>query len=306
MLSKPRFNVSLLAVLSLAMAALFCAVPSVRAAYSLESAARAGLLTVSGFASSSYSEATLTILNKASTALDIDFSTVCFVQNNDTQRVGLAYEKSTGSYVLRFAAGKQYTLRFSSRCLDQNRHSPVTGTAFAKFFQIDTTAFAPIVNALRNNYSQSSVWSITDGNTALSQAWKRADSRPAPGGTTNPPVTSSGIRLSGNCSWSTSGNQVKISVAKVENRNTSGVSGTLRLSLWASKTPYSGSSISGYMLGTTSLGTLRAGYAFNNIANYTTFSRPPSGYYYTTIILEEYNGSYYMKDYITFSNPTSF
>lgn len=305
--SKPRFNITLIAALGLAIAFFLGVAPSARAAYTLESAVRAGLLNVSGFASSGFAEATLTILNKAGFPIDIDFSTVCFVQNNDTQRVGLAYEKSTYSYFLRLAAGKQYTLRFSSRCLDHNRHSPTTGTAFARFFQIDPTAFGPIVNALRNNASQSSVWSITDANSNLSRAWKNADPRPAPGGTTNNPVINGGIHLSGACSWSTSGNQVKISVAKVENRNAYGQSGTLRLRLWASKTPYSGSPISAYLLGTVTLGPLNAGYYYGNIATYTDYVKPPPGYFYTTIILEEYaSGTYYLKDFITFSNPTYF
>ncbi len=110
MLSKLRPHVFFIA--ALALAAFFGTAPLARASYNLEDAIKAGLLSVSGFASSGYSETTLTIFNKAVAAVDIEFSTVCFVQNNESQRVGLAYEKSTGGYLLRFAAGKQYPLRF--------------------------------------------------------------------------------------------------------------------------------------------------------------------------------------------------
>lgn len=305
--SNPRFHRSLIAAIVLTITTFLGANPLLGATYTLESAVRAGWLTVSGFASSGFSEATLNILNRTGMPIDIDFSTVCFVQNNDTQRVGLAYEKSTGSYFLQFAAGKQYSLRFSSRCLDLNRHSPVTGTAFTRFFQIDSTAFAPIVNALRCNYSQSSVWSITDANSSLSRAWKNADPRTPPGGSNNPPVVNGGLHLSGNCSWSTSYGQVRIAVARVENRDAYGRSGTLRLRLLASKTPFSSGLISGYTLGSMLLGPLNAGSSFGNIANYVAYVRPPSGYYYTTLLLEEYSGgNYYVKDFITFPNQTLF
>ena len=70
-------------------------------------AMQAGDISLSGIASSSYSEAKLTVRNTRSYSVDIDFTTACFVQNNTSQRIGLSYEKNTGAYYPKNGNGSQ-------------------------------------------------------------------------------------------------------------------------------------------------------------------------------------------------------
>lgn len=115
------------------------------------------------------------------------------------------------------------------------------------------------------------------------------------------------IDLSGSSSWRTSGSKVDIRVGKVSNQREGGVSGTLRLRLWATSSPYRGATIRGYVLGTRKLGQLQGGYYYSDIYGYVGLTRPPSGTYYTTITLEEYTGSgYVIRDYVTFSGTSRF
>jgi hypothetical protein len=116
-----------------------------------------------------------------------------------------------------------------------------------------------------------------------------------------------GIDLSGSSSWNTSGSYVNIAVDKVSNTNAGGSSGSLRLRLWATRSPYAGGSISGYVLGVHNLNPLPAGYYYSTVHGYVPFSRPPSGYYFTTITLEQYTATgWYISDYVTFSGTTHF
>jgi hypothetical protein len=120
-------------------------------------------------------------------------------------------------------------------------------------------------------------------------------------------VDAANIELSGSCSWSISGNSIDIEAGRVENLSSSGTSGTLRLRIWATASPYSGGTINGYVLGTRSLGTLQAGYYYSNISGSVTYSAPPPGTYYTTLTVEEYTGSgYTIRDYLTFSGSDVF
>lgn len=115
------------------------------------------------------------------------------------------------------------------------------------------------------------------------------------------------IDLSGSASWSTSGSQVNIEIDTVSNEREGGTSGSLRLRLWATKAPYAGRTISGYVLGTRALGQLSGGYYYSDISGYVPFRRPPSGYYCTTLTVEEYTGSgWVIRDFINFSGTTRF
>lgn len=122
-----------------------------------------------------------------------------------------------------------------------------------------------------------------------------------------PAARAADIELSGTCSWSISGTSIDLSAGKVANKSSSGTSGTVRLRVWATSSPYSGGTISGYVLGTRTLGTLSAGYSYNNVSGYVTYSAPPDGTYYTTMTAEEYTGSgYVIRDYLTFTGTSVF
>ncbi|HZJ16893.1 MAG TPA: hypothetical protein VFD27_17700 [Chthoniobacteraceae bacterium] len=267
-------------------------------AYTFYRAAVKNYLSWSAKSTSGYNEVEIDITVKASVDIVVDFSSCWLVAADGSQRIGLAYEKSTGSYNLRLRAKQSYTLLFQSRCLDHNRPGPTTGTYFKKLYQIDTNAFWEIVNALRQNYTQGSVWFLTDQNGDFSIWWKYADPRSHNGGRPS-------LDLSGAVSWATSGNLIDIRAGKVTNRRSSGRSGSLRLRIWATTLPYVGGGIYGYVLGTRNLDPLNAGYYYSNIYGYVTYSPPPHGYYYTTITLEEYTSSgWVISDYIDFSGTT--
>lgn len=262
-----------------------------------------GQISVSGEASSGYTEAKLVVRNELSAPVDVDFSTACFLQSNDSQRIGLAYEKSTGSYFLRLQPGETYTLYFSSRCLDSRRSTPSTGVAFTSMQ--DISQFSQIVNALRNNYTQSGVWQVTDS----AGGWVEADPRYSSGGSGGGSVDNGGyLVLSGSIGWSTSGKRINIKASRVSNISLSRISGSLRLRAWATRSRYAGISIRGYVMGTRNLsGVLDPGHYFYNISGSVRYSRPPRGTYWTTVTLEEYTGSgWVIRDYLTFRRTTRF
>lgn len=153
-------------------------------------AASGGQISWSGTTSYSYSETKITVRNTRTYAVDVDFSTVSFVQNNNSQRIGLAYERTTGSYYLRLSANSTYTLYFSSRCLDESRSTPSTGVSFGSCRAIPSSCSA-IISALRGNYTQSSVWSITE-RSSTTAAWRASDPRNS---TPPPPPPAAGPRM---------------------------------------------------------------------------------------------------------------
>jgi hypothetical protein len=113
-----------------------------------------------------------------------------------------------------------------------------------------------------------------------------------------PADASTGFFLGGSVSatWGSSGIDMK--AGSVQNQNSSGTSGTLRLELWATTTaPVFGDSISFYSLGPTDvLGTLDAGFQFDNVDSglLSPYTPPPTGCYFVTVALTEYNGSEYV------------
>jgi hypothetical protein len=115
------------------------------------------------------------------------------------------------------------------------------------------------------------------------------------------------LALSGGGSWKTSGSEITISVGKITNNRSGGKSGTLRLQVWATTSPYTGGRISGYVLGTYSVGTLSGGFNFSSVKGTVPYDAPPAGTYYTTITLEEYNsGAFGIADHMAFSGTTTF
>jgi phosphodiesterase/alkaline phosphatase D-like protein len=108
--------------------------------------------------------------------------------------------------------------------------------------------------------------------------------------------------IGGYTAYEVVGNFVTLTVAEVNNMCDLGVSGSLRLDLWATATPYLGGTIIGYKFGSVSLSPLTGGYSHLNIYDTVPFVRPPDGTYYVTLTLSEYDGGAYMiTDYLNYS-----
>jgi hypothetical protein len=112
--------------------------------------------------------------------------------------------------------------------------------------------------------------------------------------------------LSGSWGYKIDGKQITLSGDKISNYNNGGSSGTLMVAIYATNYPYSGGSINGYKLYETQLEPLEGGYSYNDISNTGWCTYPPSGSYYLTILLLEYNYSYEIVDYISMNGSTRF
>lgn len=96
------------------------------------------------------------------------------------------------------------------------------------------------------------------------------------------------LDLSGNTGWAKSGSRLRIHAAQIHNGRESGTSGSLRLQIWATEEPYDGvSDLVGFVIGTANLRPLAAGGDYFNVSKRVGYHRPPPGYYFTTITLEE-------------------
>jgi len=116
-------------------------------------------------------------------------------------------------------------------------------------------------------------------------------------------ATGSLIQYVGNVSYYIYGYGVTLSANEIENANSSyKLSGTLRMQLWATTTPYTGGTINGYVLGQYTIGQLGHGNNYFNLANTVPYYTPPYGNYYLTLVLEMYNnGGYGIINYVNFS-----
>lgn len=122
------------------------------------------------------------------------------------------------------------------------------------------------------------------------------------------PALAGGLSIEGTVSYNLGGTTGYFTADRVANHRTSGISGTLRLELWATTTPPANGPANGYRLITYTLGQLQAGFEFDNINSGTTaYTQPPTGCYYLTLFLTEFDGtSYPYVDYFTFSNLVTF
>ncbi|SRR6266446_3134683 len=110
------------------------------------------------------------------------------------------------------------------------------------------------------------------------------------------------VQIVGQTSWQVVGSTVNMYVEKVSNICNLGVSGSLRLDLWATASPYAGGTITGYRFGTVPLNPLTGGYDYNNINQTVPYAKPPDGVYYVTLTLAEFNnGSYVTESYLNYS-----
>ena len=111
------------------------------------------------------------------------------------------------------------------------------------------------------------------------------------------------VQIIGLTTWQVIGSSVNLYVEQVRNVCNLGRSESLRLDLWASTTPYTGGTITGYRFGSTALNPLTSGSVYNNINQTLTYSKPPDGNYYVTLTLSEYyNGSYLIIDHLNYTN----
>jgi hypothetical protein len=109
-----------------------------------------------------------------------------------------------------------------------------------------------------------------------------------------PEYQSNDISLEGNVSTQIIGSTLNIKADKLANNRSSGTSGTLRLTIWATLyQPSYGANISGYRLGYYQFSsTLQAGYYFGSIDQNVPYAgNPPDGTYYITMTAEEYSSS---------------
>ncbi|MFK7911975.1 MAG: hypothetical protein AB8F34_15445 [Akkermansiaceae bacterium] len=111
--------------------------------------------------------------------------------------------------------------------------------------------------------------------------------------------------MRGPWSWRASyeGGTVKMNVAKISHTRR-GLTGTLKLSVWLTKSPYRGGSLRGYEIGQVRKGQLKAGFVFNNVRNTAKFKPPPAGTYYASLVLSESNGqNFSVVSYLTDRKP---
>lgn len=114
--------------------------------------------------------------------------------------------------------------------------------------------------------------------------------------------------LTGPWSWQVSDDYatVDMNVAKISHTRT-GNTGSLRLALWATKQPYTGGRISGFEIGMVQKKALDPGYNYSNVQNTAKFVKPPTGTYYVTLLLLEYDGGeYVIKHWLPGSKMTTF
>ena len=112
--------------------------------------------------------------------------------------------------------------------------------------------------------------------------------------------------FSGSWGYKIDGKQITVYGDKINNHNNGGRSGTLKVAIYATKFPYNGGTINGYKLYEYQLDPLDAGYYYNNISNTGWCTYPPSGSYYLTILLLEYNYNYEIVDYVSMNGYTRF
>jgi hypothetical protein len=106
---------------------------------------------------------------------------------------------------------------------------------------------------------------------------------------------STGLSLVGAFTFSTGSSGTRMTIDHITNTRSSGVSGSLRLQLWATTTvPVFGNTISHFTLGTFDLSPLTAGFEYNNVdTGFVTFTPPPTGCYYITLALLEFESTGY-------------
>jgi hypothetical protein len=115
------------------------------------------------------------------------------------------------------------------------------------------------------------------------------------------------VKFAGGSSYSFSGDTIQISVPAIVN-STSGITGSLRVQLWFTDSPYSTGTITGYVSTTIPYaGVLGPNTQFNPATFTEPFSAPPNGTYYSALTLEEFDGRVFVVvDHLNYSSVTTF
>jgi len=109
----------------------------------------------------------------------------------------------------------------------------------------------------------------------------------------------SNVQFVGSVAYVHIGQLAVLTADKVENFDASGVSGTLRMELWALAAPYTGGAFSGYRLAVYSLGQLNAGYYFADLnSGEIPYGAPPNGTYTYVMFLTEFTGASFDDGYV--------
>jgi hypothetical protein len=117
------------------------------------------------------------------------------------------------------------------------------------------------------------------------------------------------FEMVGPWTWQTSleGGTIDMNVAKISHHRT-GATGSLKLSVWASKEPYDGGTLHGYELGSVSKKALQPGYTYTNVKNVAKYTPPPDGTYFVYLVLFEFgsNEKYEIVSYLSNSKMSTF
>ncbi|MFN8672824.1 MAG: WD40 repeat domain-containing protein [Candidatus Sericytochromatia bacterium] len=134
-------------------------------------AAKKKLITLNVVSNKGILNPEISVENKTTNTLKLDFSRTAFVpENYNGQRIGLT-QKNKIEIVLPPKAKQIFNT--DSRCLDQNR---MTEPIRLKYNYIDTPIPKVISDLLVKNASQENVWKETD-HGSISKAWKSLDPR---------------------------------------------------------------------------------------------------------------------------------
>jgi hypothetical protein len=115
------------------------------------------------------------------------------------------------------------------------------------------------------------------------------------------------LALQGHCTWPFNVNTatVTLNVPKIIYRRP-GNTGTIKLMLWATKTPYKPGT-SGWNIAESKLGQLKENQSYSNLARVCSVKRPPTGKYYLALLLTEYSdGSYKTQHFAAGTKLTTF
>lgn len=118
-----------------------------------------------------------------------------------------------------------------------------------------------------------------------------------------------GLSLSGTSSYAVNGSLIDIKVEKIVNNRPAGSkSGSLRVSVWATKEAYQGGTINGYVLGRYGMEPLKGNYTRSNVSVSVKFNPPPKGTYCIVLTLDEYSDDdeWLTADYLTFKKLQTF
>lgn len=117
------------------------------------------------------------------------------------------------------------------------------------------------------------------------------------------------FELEGPWRWQTSlqGGTLDIAVAKIRHRR-QGRTGSLRLSVWATRQPYGGGTLRGHELGFVVKKALEPGYSYTDLHHVARYTPPPAGTYFIHLVLSEFGNDqkYSIVDHLAGSKPATF